>query len=157
MVLTNNVDLDWSLRPLSVWLRLITGIDLLRPNVSRSKKARFHQIIFISINLICQLFVIRQLGSDLASITPSIYNNTRRHPVSVTRKWNTGIDYINWMLADLMGHVVMLIIVSARWPIVMRSFRILTSLSIDQQHLFRKLRRFSLIGIFYVVFFVSIE
>ena len=146
MVLTN-IDLDWSFGPQNYWLWLTTGIDLLE--LKRNNK--FCQFLLLLLNIVVQIFIIRQLSYDVAFVNQFFDQSTTRQ--TMTRNLNLSIDYINWTSTSLMTHLSLLLVVRNYWPNLMRLYRLSVAL-FDRQFYF-KLRRLSILGVAYVIISVS--
>jgi hypothetical protein len=90
-----DVNLDWSFRPLIIWLRITTGINLMEQNVT-GKKTRVYQLLCLLINFLSQFWVVYHLMNDLQFLT-----YLTPGPLTLTKVWNVWIDYLNWAVAGV--------------------------------------------------------
>ena len=148
MVLSN-IDLDWSFRPLTSWLKFTTGIHLQDQN--NNGKIRFRQLFCLMLSIISQIFLIRQFFYDIVPAVQFLKPNDR---LTMTRMWNVAIDYINWTVVSLSTHFLLFFIVRPRWSNLMCLYRRSTALFGLQ--FYTDLRRLSFLGVSYVFLFVSL-
>ena len=149
MVLTN-IDLDWSLWPLTAWFRLTTGASLQEQN--GNGKIKFRPFVFLTVNIVSHVFIIRQFFYDIVPAIQFVKPNDR---LTTTRMWNTATDYINWAFATLTAHLLLVFIVRPRWSNLIRLYRCSTALL--GLRFYTSLRRLSVFGISYIFLFVSLH
>ena len=154
---STTLDFDWSLRPLSLWLSLI-GVDL--PPRHRNRVIRWSAVL---LNVFLHVYLVVFLGRNMHDISISLAK-----AFSFTHMWNLIVDYANFSVHAIGVHLSLLIVTRVKWitfwSLLIQTASCISNLSVGSLPppdaaggalLVLKLRRFSYLGLAYILIQVS--
>ena len=143
-----------SLGPLLVWTKLI-GIHLYDEKlIAGNKKKRFivlYETVCFLLSVAMQTDVLLYLYRNICEFTllGGIQLKTK------TSSWNTIIDLSNYAIHGVGSHFMLLVFVRPRWATLVKCFNRL-EFHLDNTF-FIRLRRFSWIGLSFILFWVGLK
>lgn len=145
---------SWSIQPIAVWIRIL-GIDI--PNIFTKPSQRFRCFTFIY-GTLCFLINVTGQGDILYFLHRQRMQNSLEllggiHLNSTTSSWNFIIDFINYSIYSVGGHLILLVIVRPRWTAMVEYFTN-AHLLFNEEHYVR-VRKLSLWGIILIIILVN--
>lgn len=140
--LDSSADLNWSIRPLLVWMRLIS-IDLLK-NENSGFPWRWIRLIYRYISWLSTILV--HLSIILFLFMSK--NDSLQHWARIST-WNLVIDITNMAVRCIGVHTFVNFILTSNWDALNRSLIVTNELQIGINYL--KIRHLSIIGVVYII------
>lgn len=134
---------SWSIHPLVIWIRIL-GVDIPGDVSTECSRSRVFAFIY---GLLC--FLIHFAGqSDVLYV---LYLGLM-HDESATASWNLNIEFINYTVFAISGHLILLVIIRPRWITMMERFQRL-DFSFNYEYYVR-IRKLSFYGVIFIIILV---